>query len=174
MWTNSRTLRAIRTTCVVRTTGYARDIYVPSDYRTMGYARDIYVWPDHLLRAMPVIFTFGPIVCYGLCPWYLRLSRLSYHGLCSWYLRLARSSYYGLCPRHLRSVRSSYYGICSWYLRLVRPSTTGYARDIYVWSDRLLRSMPVIFTFRPIIVLWAMLVIFMFGLIICYGQCPWL
>ena len=75
-----------------RTTGYARDIYVPSDHRTMEYARDIYVWSDHLLRAMPVIFKFGPIVCYGLCPWYLRLSRLSYHGLCPWYLRLVRSS----------------------------------------------------------------------------------
>ena len=37
---------AIRTSCAVRTTGYALNIYV---------------WSDHLLRAMSIIFTFGPI-----------------------------------------------------------------------------------------------------------------
>ena len=108
---------------------YARDIYVWSDHRTMGYARDIYVCHDHLLRAMSVIFTFapiivlwamlviftfGPIICYGLCPWYLRLVRLSATGY-------VRDIY--VCPDY---------------------RTMGYVRDIYVWSDHLLRAMPVV------------------------------
>ena len=50
--------------------------------------------------------------------------------------------------------------------------TMGYARDIYVCHDHLLRVMPVTFTFAPIIVPWAMLVIFTFGQIIVLRAMP--
>ena len=42
---------------------------------TAGCARNICVWSEHILRAMPLIFTFGPIIYHGLCPEHLRLAQ---------------------------------------------------------------------------------------------------